>query len=179
MVKAATNLGFTDFVRKNGLYCFVSGPMYESKAECKFLASIGGSAVGMSTVPEIIAAHHCGMKVLCLSLITNKVIFTGDEGPAASHEEVLNSVEKRAVQVQSLVQEIVKILSDSGTLEKMDDLPPVNLNAMARKENASASMTLCPYHLAVRAIRAPLHCLVMGSALLVICAVVGSKSLMR
>lgn len=81
VVKAASNLGFRDFIRKDGLYCFVSGPMYESRSECKFLSSIGGSAVGMSTVPEIIAAHASGMKVLCLSLITNKVIITGDEDP--------------------------------------------------------------------------------------------------
>lgn len=151
--------------------------MYESKSEVSFLASIGGSAVGMSTVPEIIAAHHCGMKVMCLSLITNKVIFTGDEGPAASHEEVLDAVGKRAVQVQALVQEIVKILNESGSLDKMTDLPPVNLDAKAKK--GGTGITLCPYHMAMSVINAPLHCLLMGTALLGIGAIVGSKSLMR
>ena len=56
------------------LYVFeyLSGPTYETKAECRFLRSIGGDAVGMSTIPEVIAAKHCGMKILGLSLITNK-----------------------------------------------------------------------------------------------------------
>ena len=49
-----------------------SGPTYETKTECRFLRSIGGDAVGMSTIPEVIAAKHCGMKILGLSLITNK-----------------------------------------------------------------------------------------------------------
>jgi len=50
----AKNLKFEEFVRLNGTYCFVSGPQYESKAECKFLRnSVGGDAVGMSTVSAI------------------------------------------------------------------------------------------------------------------------------
>mmetsp|Transcript_15647 Transcript_15647/g.34015 ORF Transcript_15647/g.34015 Transcript_15647/m.34015 type:complete len:365 (-) Transcript_15647:119-1213(-) len=179
VIKAATNLGFTDFIRTNGLYCFVSGPMYESKAECKFLASIGGSAVGMSTVPEIIAAHHCGMKVLCLSLITNKVIFTGDEGPAANHEEVLDAGKKRADQIQKLVEEIVKILKESGKLDEIEELPPVNLDAEAKDDNSTKGVTLCPYHMAMGIVRAPLHCLLMGAALLGVGAIVGSKAWKR
>ena len=79
VLKSAKGLGIDQFVRKDGTYCFVSGPMYESKAECRFLRSVGGDSVGMSTVPEIVAAHHSGMKVVCLSLITNKVVIKGDE----------------------------------------------------------------------------------------------------
>ena len=56
MVKeAAVSLGFQKFVRKAGTYCFVSGPMYESRAEGQFLRSVGGDAVGMSTIPEVVA----------------------------------------------------------------------------------------------------------------------------
>jgi len=69
------------------------------------------------------------MKVICLSLITNKVIISGDEGEAASHEEVLQAVSARTVQVQSLVQKIVESLGkDGGILQNMPDLPPVSLN---------------------------------------------------
>lgn len=57
---AAKELGH-DFVIPHGTYCFVSGPMYESRAECRFLRSLGGDAVGMSTVPEIVGN-------LCLAL---------------------------------------------------------------------------------------------------------------
>ncbi|KAJ1972255.1 Purine nucleoside phosphorylase, partial [Dimargaris cristalligena] len=57
-----------------GVYTFVSGPSYESRAEGRFLRSIGADVVGMSTIPEIITAAHCGLKLICLSLITNKVV---------------------------------------------------------------------------------------------------------
>lgn len=148
----------SEFVRKNGTYCFVSGPMYESKAECKFLRSIGGDSVGMSTVPEIVAAHHSGMKVLCLSLITNKVIITGDEGPPASHEEVLEAVNTRSEQIQDLVKEIVKELKMTGVLDSLPQLSEINLDAFPKKKKA---ITLCPYHLVTSI---PLHCWMMGFA---------------
>ena len=128
VLKAAETLHMDEFVRKDGTYCFVSGPMYESKAECRFLRSVGGDSVGMSTVPEIVAAHHCGIKILCLSLITNKVVIKGDEGPHASHEEVLDAVNTRSEQVQLLVKEIVKELKINGFLGNLPDLTEINLN---------------------------------------------------
>jgi purine-nucleoside phosphorylase len=63
-MKAAKNLKL-DFVRSHGTYCFVSGPMYESKAECRFLRMLGGDTVGMSTAPEAVTAHHCNMQGTC------------------------------------------------------------------------------------------------------------------
>jgi purine-nucleoside phosphorylase len=75
-LQAAKNLNI-DFVHGHGTYCFVSGPQYESKAECRFLRRLGGDAVGMSTVPEIVAAHHCDVSasiMLCVLLM--------DEQPA-------------------------------------------------------------------------------------------------
>lgn len=60
-LKAAKELDM-NFVRPSGTYCFVSGPMYESKAECRFLKMLGGDTVGMSTVPEVVTAHHCNMQ---------------------------------------------------------------------------------------------------------------------
>ncbi len=50
------------------------GPSYESRADARFLKTVGADAVGMSTVPEVIAAAHAGIKVLAISLITNKVV---------------------------------------------------------------------------------------------------------
>lgn len=103
--------------------------MYESKAECRFLRSLGGDCVGMSTIPEVIVSHHCNMKTLCLSLITNLVIMSpctaatstdtdGDGGTptvnnVATHEEVLEAVQQRSEQMQTLVQEIVSLLRES------------------------------------------------------------------
>jgi purine-nucleoside phosphorylase len=124
--KSADDLGLS-FVRKEkACYCFASGPMYESKSECLFLRSVGGDAVGMSTIPELTAAHHCGMKILCLSLITNKVIISGNEGPAASHAEVLEAVEKRAIKMQTLVETIVKNLK-KDILPILPELSPISL----------------------------------------------------
>lgn len=128
---AAKELGF-DFVRNDGsCYCFVSGPMYESRAECRFLRTLGGDMVGMSTIPEIVAAHHCDMKVLCLSLITNKVIMEGHEGPVASHAEVLEAVGKRAVQMQTLAKQIVAALNRK-ILKELPDLMPVSLRVPSK-----------------------------------------------
>jgi len=124
---AAKNLKL-DFVKSHGTYCFVSGPMYESKAECRFLRMLGGDTVGMSTAPEAVTAHHCNMQVLVLSMVTNKVVMEGDEGPVASHAEVLEAVQMRSVQMQSLVKGIIEVFSKENLLEKLPELPPVSLH---------------------------------------------------
>lgn len=134
--QAGKELGF-DFVRSDGsCYCFVSGPMYESRAECRFLRALGGDMVGMSTVPEVVTAHHAGIQVLCLSLVTNKVIMEGHEGPVASHAEVLEAVEKRALQMQTLAKQIVAVL-DRKVLKELPDLAPVNLVLKVEKKSFS------------------------------------------
>jgi hypothetical protein len=108
--------------------CVLTNNASRQKAECRFLRSLGGDSVGMSTIPEVVAAHHCAMQVLCLSLITNKVIMEGDEGrPVASHAEVLEAVAKRSVQMQELVKNIIKALAKE-VLPNLPDLPTVDLS---------------------------------------------------
>jgi hypothetical protein len=115
VVDATEKLNIRNRLHTDGCYCFLSGPTYETPAECRFLRSVGGDAVGMSTVPEIIAAKHCGMKILGLSLITNKVIAEKDSNTVpASHAEVLEAVDQSGIFVQKIVTEISKkeILGD-------------------------------------------------------------------
>lgn len=69
-----------------GIYCGVSGPTYETPAEVRYLQMIGGRAVGMSTVPEAIAANHLGLRVCALSCITNPA--AGLAVQRLSHEDV-------------------------------------------------------------------------------------------
>jgi purine-nucleoside phosphorylase len=69
-----------------GIYAGVSGPTYETPAEVRYLAQVGGRAVGMSTVPESIAANHLGLRVCALSCITN--LASGLSQNRLSHEDV-------------------------------------------------------------------------------------------
>lgn len=171
LVKASTSLGMNDFIRENGTYCFVSGPMYESKAECRFLRNLGGDCVGMSTVPEIVAAHHSGMKVICLSLVTNKVIVDGTEGPPASHEEVLEAVELRSKQLQDLVKTFVQILDESKYLQELPKLKEISLDVTDFEDEKKVCMFRCPH----MKCSIPLHCLIMGAGVLALGAVLGNK----
>jgi len=75
-----------------GIYCGVTGPTYETPAEIRYLKMIGGKAVGMSTVPEAIAANHLGLRVAALSCITN--LAAGMSRNKLSHEEVTENAKK-------------------------------------------------------------------------------------
>lgn len=75
-----------------GVYCGVSGPTYETPAEVRYLQAIGGQAVGMSTVPESIAANHLGLRVCALSCITNLAAGLSDQ--KLSHDEVTRTAKQ-------------------------------------------------------------------------------------
>jgi purine-nucleoside phosphorylase len=77
---------------RQGVYAGVAGPSFETPAELRYLRAIGADAVGMSTVAEVIAARHAGMRVLGISVISNRANLDGSRPP--DHDEVLKSTEK-------------------------------------------------------------------------------------
>lgn len=113
-----------------GVYAFVSGPTYETRAECRMLRQLGADVVGMSTVPEIITARHSKMRVLAFSLVTNvsvlDPVLRGDDPEVqtmseqdmteflargrANHEEVLEAGKLAAIDMQGLVSRLVSQL---------------------------------------------------------------------
>src|SRR5579872_74777 len=72
-----------------GIYAGLLGPSYETPAEIRYLRTIGADLVGMSTIPEVIAARHMGMKVLAISCVTNMA--AGILNKPLNHEEVLET----------------------------------------------------------------------------------------
>lgn len=95
---------------KEGVYVGVGGPSYETAAECRMLRRLGADAVGMSTVAEAVAARHCGLRLLGLSLITNAAPGTSDEGDGDTdegpkgHQEVLEAAQRGARHLRALLR---------------------------------------------------------------------------
>jgi len=85
-LEAAHKLGMTIH---EGVYAGLLGPSYETPAEIRYLRAIGADLVGMSTIPEAIAARHMGMKVLAISCVTNMAAGILDQ--PLNHEEVLEA----------------------------------------------------------------------------------------
>lgn len=89
-----------------GTYFMFSGPNYETPAEIRMVRVLGGDAVGMSTVPEVIVANHSGIKVLGISCITN--LAAGILDQPLSHQEVIETSNKAKDNFQKLVSVIIR-----------------------------------------------------------------------
>ncbi|MFB6262642.1 MAG: purine-nucleoside phosphorylase [Bradymonadaceae bacterium] len=90
---------------REGVYAGMAGPSYETPAEIEMIHTIGGDAVGMSTVPEVIVANHMDMRVLGISCITNLGAGLGDE--ALDHAEVEEIAGRIRDEFADLMREIV------------------------------------------------------------------------
>ena len=107
--RAAADLGIPV---RSGVYAWFAGPSFETPAEIRMARVLGADAVGMSTVPEVIAAVHCGIRVLGISCITNMAAGMVDQPITA--EEVMAISEKRRPELASLVEKTVGMILAPG-----------------------------------------------------------------
>ncbi len=91
---------------QEGVYACMSGPTYETPAEVKMVRALGGDAVGMSTVPEVIIANHSGMKVIGVSCMTNMA--AGILEQPLNHDEVMETSARAREKFIKLMENIVK-----------------------------------------------------------------------
>lgn len=94
-----------DFVAWEGTYLATLGPSYETRAEYRMMRRIGADAVGMSTVPEVIAAARQGMRVLAISMISN--VARPDVGVKTSHQQVLAAGQQAEPRMGQMVEAVV------------------------------------------------------------------------
>lgn len=91
---------------REGVYFYMAGPQFETPAEIRAIRALGGDAVGMSTVPEAIAANHCGMRILGLTLLT--CMAAGVAGTPMDTDEVIRIAEEGAGRFEAMMTEFVR-----------------------------------------------------------------------
>lgn len=93
---------------REGVYCGLSGPSFESPADLRFLKLAGADAVGMSTVPEVIVARHGGLRVLGFSGISNKANLDGST--VTTHEEVIEAGKVITPKMEKVIRGVLRSL---------------------------------------------------------------------
>jgi len=97
-----------DIAIREGVYCGLSGPSFETPADLRFLRMAGADAVGMSTVPEVIVARHGGLRVLGFSGISNKANLDGST--ITTHEEVIEAGKVITPKIETIVRGVLRSL---------------------------------------------------------------------
>ena len=109
LIAVAQEAALEDHVRvQKGVYVGLPGPSLETGAEIRFLRIIGADAVGLSTIPEVIAAVHGGMAVLGLSVITNMNL--PDHMKPARVEEIIGAARRTAPRLQGIIRKVIEKL---------------------------------------------------------------------
>jgi len=107
-VEEGKRLGLAQY---DGVYAALAGPSYETPAEIRYLRTIGADLVGMSTVPEVLAARHAGLRVLGISCVTNMAAGILDQ--PINHEEVLETGERVKGQFIALLQALLPRIAEA------------------------------------------------------------------
>lgn len=102
--------GASGLTLQEGVYGYVAGPSFETPAELRFLRTVGADAVGMSTVPSVVAARHAGIRILGISSITNKANPDPDPGVTVTHDEVLETGKQIIPDLMALIRGILQRL---------------------------------------------------------------------
>ena len=95
---------------QHGVYVGDTGPTYETPAEYNYYRIIGGDCVGMSTVPEVIVARHCGLPVFAMSIITD--LGGKDIAVQVTHEEVINAANVAEPKMTAILKEMLRRLDE-------------------------------------------------------------------
>ncbi len=93
---------------REGVYVMFSGPTYETPAEVRMAKILGGDAVGMSTVPEVIVANHCGIKTVGISCLTNMAAGILDQ--PLNHEEVIETSNRVKQDFINLMNKVIETI---------------------------------------------------------------------
>lgn len=92
---------------RDGIYCMFSGPSFETAAEVKLVKALGADTVGMSVLPEAMIGHHCGLKIMGCSAITN--LANGISREKLSHTHTLEGAKKAKDAMKGLIQELISL----------------------------------------------------------------------
>mmetsp|Transcript_8052 Transcript_8052/g.8572 ORF Transcript_8052/g.8572 Transcript_8052/m.8572 type:complete len:322 (+) Transcript_8052:67-1032(+) len=120
ITSAADAIGIPRSKIQRGVYAGVGGPSYETRAEVRLLTFVGCSAVGMSTVHEVIVAAHCGLRVFGLSVITNScdrrtnIEMETISGEAPNHNDVLKAAQEAGKDMTKLLTELTGRIGQSS-----------------------------------------------------------------
>lgn len=95
---------------RKGVYFGVTGPTYETPAEVRFFHEVGGDLVGMSTVPEVIVARHCGIRVFGMSVVTNFSNIFNIERNLNDGDDVVHQADIAAAQMSELFRRMIEAL---------------------------------------------------------------------
>jgi purine-nucleoside phosphorylase len=108
LIKMAEHIADREMIKlRKGIYLANTGPSFETPAETRFYLTIGADAVGMSTVPEVIVARHCGMRVFGVSVISNLSNLDNDSTVLNDGDDVLLAADAAADKMQPLFTHLI------------------------------------------------------------------------